>query len=133
MVNEEIFNKIKQEQKLKCSYIEFNDYYNNVSNLKFEIDYSFHKFNKLYNGIEIENLTTNDDALYYILTINGTVYLQNIQPFVNGIHEITEENKMNIIENHINIIKSQMNNMYKLEETINHFKDKYIKEEVEEE
>ena len=123
MVTQEIFEMIKKEEQLDCSYEEFLNYYNSLPDKTINYNYSFHTFDEEYKGHKIENPTKNNNALYYVLEVEGRTYLQNHKPYVSGYEPITEENKEEVLNEHINQIKEEINNSYKLQETINHFKN----------
>ena len=116
-----IFNQIKKEHDLKCTQKEFESYLAKVEDMKFDISYNFYPFTEKYNGVEIKNPTGDPNALYYVLKINGVTYLQNHAPYESGFVPITEENKDEIIQNHINRKKEEMNNAYKIQKAIEYF------------
>ena len=57
-------------------------------------------FSQKFNGVTIENPTENQDAKYYILKVQETLFLQTHTPFDPGFVVITDANAEAVIEAH---------------------------------
>lgn len=79
--------------ELSCTQQELDDFITTI-----KIESKICDFEEKYNNVTIENPTGITGAKYYILDINGTVFLQNHSPFEQGFVAITEENAQSIID-----------------------------------
>lgn len=110
-----MFIEIIKKENLNCSLLDFENYYNNF---QIEINiFEKKQFTELYNNIQIENPA--NWKYYYIIGLNGIVYLQNIKPYVWWLIPLNDDNIDIIMNNHKQNIISDI----KLLKTIEYFKN----------
>jgi hypothetical protein len=81
-----------------------------------------HTFDELYNWVQIDNPA--NWKYYYTLEVGWRVFLQNIVPYVWGLHPINDDNLEEVINNHkAQLIKDYLN-WERMQLTINYFKTK---------
>lgn len=120
-------NEIISNFNLNCTEQEFLDYKNSIENPEIVYTESVHTFDELYNGNTISNPTDNTSALYYVMNFNlnwsEITFLQDIVPYVSGVNAITVDNINEIKDNHKNQILSEIIDGYKINKTIEYFKN----------
>ena len=121
-----MLSEIIKTENLSCTEQEFNDYMNsiNLSSIKelFDRESIIEKrtFDQLYNDVQIENPT--NWKYYYILSLEGRTFLQNIVPFISWLNPLNDDNIDEVSTNHKNQIIEENLNFKKFQLTIEHFK-----------
>lgn len=82
--------------ELSCSQDELDTFVNGLGILK-----QTYPFTQKFQGTTIDNPTGNAEALYYVLQVNGRVFLQPHSPYDSGMVALTKENVESIIEKHV--------------------------------
>ena len=97
----------------------FNTYISTLVLDPIEITYELYSFDTPYNGNVIDNIAWGD--YYYVIRIDGKVYLQNIVPFVEWFIWITNENKQQVIDNHIGQLQDAYQTSQKFAIAVDYF------------
>lgn len=119
-----MFEYIKTQYNLTCTEQEFNDYknsldYSEVENELNNTQVTIHTFDEFYNWHEIENPA--NWQYYYIASIWGRNFLQNIIPYIGWNNPLNDNNIDEVIESHKNTLVSEYIENLKITETINNF------------
>lgn len=120
-----MFSEIKSQYNLDCTEIQFNEFISEFidNSSKIAISLNKYSFDELYNGHQIENPFSDDNARYYILSIEwGNTYLQTHVPYITGMEMITDENFEEISSSHCEQLSEQFIEVKAFQEAINYFK-----------
>ena len=120
-----MYKEIIEQENLTCTEEQFEKFFNSIdlSQLKEEMSWvkvEIKTFDEKYNNIQIENPANG--KYYYIMDIQGMVFLQNIVPYVWWLNWLNDDNIDEVIENHKNNIINDFINSEKMKLTINNFK-----------
>lgn len=102
-----MFERIISDKWLGCSVDEFTKFINGyiLSHNSVWIILQKYKFSDQYNWVYIENIFWNEDARYYVLSIQWwNTYLQTHIPFVDWIQMITDDNFDDVSKNHCDVL-----------------------------
>ena len=122
-----MFSQIKEQNNLDCTEEQFNTYIEEQLSLVEPLAISLKKysFDELYNGHQIENIFNDDNARYYVLSIEGgNTYLQYHVPYVEGIQMITDENFDEVSKSHCEQLTDQFIRSKAFNAAIDYFKTK---------
>ena len=120
-----MFSQIKEQNNLDCTEEQFNTYIEEQLSLVEPLAISLKKysFDELYNGHQIENIFNDDNARYYVLSIEGgNTYLQYHIPYVEGIQMITDDNFDEVSSEHARQLADQYTQYESFQNAIEHFK-----------
>lgn len=120
-----MFSVTKANNNLNCTEEEFNIYISEYieNSSKIAISLNKYSFDDSYNGHKIENPFSDDNARYYILSIEwGNTYLQTHVPYITGMEMITDENFEEISSSHCEQLSEQFIEAKAFNEAINYFK-----------
>lgn len=120
-----MFSEIKSQHNLDCTEKEFNAFISEyiANSEKIAISLIKYSFDELYNGHQIENPFSDENARYYVLSIDwGNTYLQTHAPYVSGMEMITDDNFEEISSSHCEQLSEQFIEAKAFNEAINYFK-----------
>lgn len=106
-------------EQLNISQEELNAFLETLSIDPIEISSQLCGFDSLYNGYPVENPANG--SYYYILNFQGKIYLQNIAPYVEWLIAITDSNKDEVIQSHIQHLQDEYAISQKYIIAIDHF------------
>lgn len=106
-------------EQLNISQEELDAFLETLSIEPIEIPFQVCGFDSLYNGYPVENPANGD--CYYILNVQGRIYLQNIEPYVEWLNPITESNKEEVIQSHIEHLQEEYASSQKYLIAVDHF------------
>lgn len=106
-------------EQLNISQEELDAFLETLSIEPIEIPFQVCWFDSLYNGYPVENPANG--SYYYILNFQGKIYLQNIVPFVEWFIWITNENKQQVIDNHIGQLQDTYQTSQKFAIAVDYF------------